>query len=133
MYKNKQEPLARWLVWLEPHPMHQKAASLVPSQGTYPGCGFNPQLGRMWETTDQCFSLTLMFLSPSLPLPLSHPSSPPHPFLPLSLSLINKHPWARRIKNKETNKQANKPGRRSDVACVPIVFNRIIAPSNTSH
>ena len=40
-------------------------ASLVPSQGTYPGCRFNPWLGCVQETTSDV-SLTLLFLSLSL-------------------------------------------------------------------
>ena len=56
---------------MEHHPIHQKVAGLIPHQGTYLGCGFDPWSGHAWEATD-CFSLT--FLSLSLfppPLPLS--------------------------------------------------------------
>ena len=37
--------LARWLSWLEHHPLHKKAEGLIPSQGTYLGCRFSPWLG----------------------------------------------------------------------------------------
>ena len=50
--------------------MHQHVASLIPGLGTHLHCGFNPRLERIWEATDRCFSLTLMFDSLSLPLPL---------------------------------------------------------------
>ena len=31
-----------WLSWLEHHLVHQKVMDSIPSQGTYPGWGFNP-------------------------------------------------------------------------------------------
>ena len=34
--------LAGWLSWLEHHPTHQKVVGLIPSQGTYLGCRFDP-------------------------------------------------------------------------------------------
>ena len=37
--------LAWWLSWLEPRLVHQKVGGLIPSQGAYLGCGFDPQLG----------------------------------------------------------------------------------------
>ena len=55
--------LARWLSWLQCHPIHQEVTGLVPSQGTYLGCGFDLQPGHVREATDwcsithQCFSL----------------------------------------------------------------------------
>ena len=54
--------LARWFHRLERHPMHQNVWGVTPIQGTYPGCGFSPQLGCVQEaTTDvllshQCLS-----------------------------------------------------------------------------
>ena len=61
------------------HPADQKVTNLIPSQGTCLDRGFGPQLERVWEATDQCFSLTLMFLSLSfcLPFPLPPPASTP--------------------------------------------------------
>ena len=50
--------LARWLTGLE-CPIHQKVAGSIPSQSTYLGCGFNPQLGAVQEETSRCFSLFL--------------------------------------------------------------------------
>ena len=44
--------LAVWLSWLESHPVHQKAAGLIPSQGTYLGCRFDPRWGCVQEATD---------------------------------------------------------------------------------
>ena len=40
--------LARWLGWLEHHPIHQKVEGLIPSQGTYLGCRFDPLLGHIF-------------------------------------------------------------------------------------
>ena len=40
-----------------------------PGQGTGLGCGFGAQLGHMKEATNQCFSLTSIFLSLSFSLP----------------------------------------------------------------
>ena len=60
--------------WLEHCSIYQKVAGSIPGQGTYLGCEFDPWLGCLWEATDQCFSLTSMFLSlslsPLLPTPL---------------------------------------------------------------
>lgn len=67
--------LAGWLGGLEHHPMHQSFVGMIPSQGTYLGCKFNPQSGRgVQEVADQCFSFPLVFLS-----------------LPSTLSGINEH------------------------------------------
>lgn len=65
VYKHPQTVCPGWvgqLVGL--HPLHQKALDLIANRGTYLGCGFDPQLGHVWETTNQCSSL-------SLPLPVS--------------------------------------------------------------
>ena len=43
-------------------PTRQKVLCLIPNQGTYLGCVFNPWSGHV-RATDQCFSLTSMFLS----------------------------------------------------------------------
>ena len=53
----------------------------IPSHSAYLHCGVNPHLQRVQEATDQCFSLPLAFLSPSLFLSLS--------LLPLRLKSIN--------------------------------------------
>ena len=45
-----------------------KVKGLIPGQGTYLGCGFDPWLGRVLEATSWCFSLAWMF--PSLPVSL---------------------------------------------------------------
>ena len=63
--------LLRCLSWLEHLPTHQKVAGLILGQGTDVGCGFNPRSGPVQEATDQCFSLTTMFLSVFLSLPYS--------------------------------------------------------------
>ena len=42
---------------------HQKVGGSIPGQGIYLGCRFNHQLGITQEATNQCFSLTSMFLS----------------------------------------------------------------------
>lgn len=47
--------LASWLSHI-----HQKVAGPTPGQGIYPGCGFKPQSGCIWEATD-------LFLSSSSP------------------------------------------------------------------
>ena len=36
--------LAEWLSGLECCPVHQSIAGLIPSQGSYLGCGFDPWL-----------------------------------------------------------------------------------------
>ena len=74
-------PLVQWLGWLEHHPVHQKVASPVPGQGTYPGCavGVIPSWVHMIDNRSTSLSLSL-----SLPLYLSFPSS-----VPLSLKSIN--------------------------------------------
>ena len=58
---------------VECSPRNQKVAGSIPGQGPGLGCGLGPQSGHVWEATDQCFSLTSMFLSLSfsLPAPLS--------------------------------------------------------------
>ena len=50
------------------HSANQKVTSLIPHQGTYLGCRFEPWLGRFWEGNQSMF-LTSMFLF--LPSPLS--------------------------------------------------------------
>ena len=57
--------LARWHSWLEYHPIHQKSADLIPSQGTYLGYRFNPWSGCIWEATDWCFTSMFLFTLPS--------------------------------------------------------------------
>ena len=57
----------------------QKIVGSIPGQGAYLGWGFEPQLGYIWQTTDRCFSLSLMFLSLC------------HGCFSLSLPKINKH------------------------------------------
>ena len=55
------------LGWLEHCPVHQKAAGSILGQGTYLlRCGFHPWSGHIQEVTNQCFSLTSMFLPLSL-------------------------------------------------------------------
>ena len=58
---------------------NQKVVDLIPGDGTFLGTGFDPGPGLgvydpqsrcVWEATNQCFSLTLIFLSLSLPLSL---------------------------------------------------------------
>ena len=64
------QPWWVWLSWLGIHCLaKQDVSGLVPCQGICPGCGFGPQSGCVQEATDQCFSVTLMFLS------LAHPVS----------------------------------------------------------
>ena len=61
--QDSQGALAGWLSWLEHRPIHQNVAGSICGQGTYPGCGFDPQSGHIREATNRCFSLTSMFLS----------------------------------------------------------------------
>ena len=51
--------------------IHQKAASWIPSQGRYLGCGFDPWSGCVQEVTAECFCLTSIFFSLSFTLPVS--------------------------------------------------------------
>lgn len=49
--------------WLQCHLIHQVVADLIPGQGTYWGCRFDPQWGwGMWKTIN--ISLLSPFLSP---------------------------------------------------------------------
>ena len=48
--------LAGWLSYLQHHPVRQKVAGLIPNQGTYLGCGFNPLVRAQQEATNWCFS-----------------------------------------------------------------------------
>ena len=56
--------LAGWLSWLEHRPIDEKGVGSIPAQGTYPGCGGDPQSGHVQEATNRCFSLFLS-LSPN--------------------------------------------------------------------
>ena len=38
-------PWPLWLSWLECCPMQQKVVGSIPGEGTYLGCGFDPQSG----------------------------------------------------------------------------------------
>ena len=69
-------PYPVWLSWLEHCAVSQKFVGLIPSLGTYLGCGFGPQSGCM--RGNQSMFLSHINLSVSLSL-----SSP--------LSQINKH------------------------------------------
>ena len=61
-------PWLVWLSWLEGHPVHGKAVGSISGQRTDLGCRFDPQSGHVQEATNQCFSLTSIFFSRSLPL-----------------------------------------------------------------
>ena len=52
----------------------RKLMGLIPGQGTFPGCGFNPRSGHIPESTSECVNKwdnKLMFLFLSLPSSLS--------------------------------------------------------------
>ena len=62
-----------WLSWLGiVVSQSKKVTGSTSCQGTCLGCGFSPWLGHIAEA-DQCYSLTLMFPSLSLPHLPSHP------------------------------------------------------------
>lgn len=44
--------------FVERHPVNQKVASSIASQGTYLSWRFDLWLGCVWEVTDRCFSLS---------------------------------------------------------------------------
>ena len=46
------QTLARWLTWLEHHPIHQRVEGLIHGQATNIGCGFDPRSGYVWGVTD---------------------------------------------------------------------------------
>ena len=75
--KNVYSCPGQWLSWLKRHPIHQKVVGSIPGQGTFLGCGFDPQMGCV-QVCNWLVFLTLMF---SL-----HPR--PHPVFPF-LSQIN--------------------------------------------
>ena len=79
-FRREDLALAGWRSWLERHPAHQHVVSLIPGQGTYLGCRFNPPSGCVLEAT------LCLCLSP----------------LPLLLSLkINEHILTRIKKKKD--------------------------------
>ena len=88
--------LARWLSWLEHHPVYQKIGGFTPGQGTHLGCKSDCWSGRYGKQpvdvslSHWCLSVFLS-LSPCLSLPLSFPSS---------LSEMNKHILWERLKQK---------------------------------
>ena len=64
-----------WPVWLSwtSSPTRWKVTSLIPTQGTCPGCRFSPRSGHMGEATDWYFLshwCSSPSFSPSLPLSL---------------------------------------------------------------
>ena len=62
--------LARWLNWLERHPMHQKVVGSIPSQGTYPRLQVQSLVRVCTEGKQMLFFSHVM--SPSLlPFPLT--------------------------------------------------------------
>ena len=52
-------PWLVWLSWLECHLTDWRVVASIPSQGLYPGCGFDAQSRCVWEATNQCFFLSL--------------------------------------------------------------------------
>ena len=67
--KVKRQPWPVWLSWLEHHPVDQKVTGLIPSQGTYLGCRFDPQSGPTQEGNQSMFlSHVAIYLSPFLSL-----------------------------------------------------------------
>lgn len=63
--------LAGRLIGWSTIPFHPKKVAGFDSQsGHNLGCGFDPKSERIWEATDRCFCLPLMYLSLSLPPPL---------------------------------------------------------------
>ena len=55
------------VAWESSHKL--KGHGFNPGQGTCRCCGFGPQSRCVWEATDQCFFLTLIFLSLAFSLP----------------------------------------------------------------
>ena len=41
-FKKGRVRLARWLSWLDHHPVYQKVVGSFPRQSAYIGCGFDP-------------------------------------------------------------------------------------------
>ena len=78
LHSNRKIALARRLSWLEHHPVHQRVAGSIPSQGTYLRSGFgrDPLLTvRADAGGNQVMFLShidlCLFLSPSLSLQIS--------------------------------------------------------------
>ena len=64
----KSPALAGVAQWIERRPANQSVAGLIPSQGTWLGCGARSPAGGVWEaTTHWCFSPSL---SPFFPFSL---------------------------------------------------------------
>ena len=66
VYQKRKPALAGVAQWIEHRPLSQKVAGLIPSQGTYLGCGPGPQLGVCERQPDTDSSLSFSF-----PFPLS--------------------------------------------------------------
>ena len=75
---NNKWALARWLSWLEYHPINRNIVGSIFSQGTYLGWRVSLQLRYILEATDWCLSLTLISLTD--PLSLSHTHTNKHIF-----------------------------------------------------
>ena len=116
-----------WLLWLsrfECPPINQKIIGSIPNQDTCLGCRFRPQSVCIWETTDQCFSLMLMFLSLCLSFFLS---LPPSPSLSLKTLGMSSGDDLKKIIIKESFWQASKEHRSTAFGCCPT------ADSQSSH
>ena len=61
---NSNGALAGVALWIEHRPMNQRVAGLIPSHGTYLGCGPDPQLGACEGQPHIGVSLPLPFPSP---------------------------------------------------------------------
>ena len=59
--------MAKFLSWLEHHPIHQKVAGSIPNYNTYVGHGLDPQPGHVWEAIDG-----ISFSLPSSLLKIKH-------------------------------------------------------------
>ena len=73
IYRNKtwRGALAGVALFMGRHPTNQKGPQLDPWLGHMPGLWIRPWFGHTGEATNQCFSLTSMFLSLSFFLPFS--------------------------------------------------------------
>ena len=64
MFYKEKLVLAGVTQWIECQPVNQRVASLIPSQGTYLGCGPCPQYGACERQPHIDASLLLFLLSP---------------------------------------------------------------------
>ena len=79
--------------WIEQWPVNWKGCQFESQSGHMPGLKARSPGGDMWETTNQCISRTSVFLSLSLPSPLSKNKSIKYFFKNIWVLIKNGKVW----------------------------------------